>query len=68
MLSHASLVTLKLQGGPMPRNELLQFETEPYARDAVRLRRWDDQGKVAGLKTPGLAEYRELIEELALRD
>jgi len=68
MLSHASLVTLKLQGGPMPRNELLQFETEPYARDAVRLRRWDDQGKVAGLKTPGLAEYRELIEQLALRD
>jgi predicted HD phosphohydrolase len=31
------------------------------------LRRWDDQGKVAGLKTPGLAEYRGLIEEFALR-
>jgi predicted HD phosphohydrolase len=68
MLSHASLVTLKLQGGPMPRDELLQFETEPYSGEAVRLRRWDDQGKVAGLKTPGLAEYRELIQELALRE
>jgi [1-hydroxy-2-(trimethylamino)ethyl]phosphonate dioxygenase len=68
MLSHASLVTLKLQGGPMPRNELLQFETQRYSKDAIRLRRWDDQGKVSGLKTPGLAEYRELIEELALRD
>jgi phosphonate degradation associated HDIG domain protein len=68
MLSHASLVTLELQGGPMPRHEMLQFETERYHMEAVRLRRWDDQGKVSGLKTPGLAEYRELIQELALRD
>jgi predicted HD phosphohydrolase len=59
---------LKLQGGPMPRNELLQFETHPYSKDAIRLRRWDDQGKISGLKTPGLSEYRELIQELALRD
>ena len=67
MLSHASIITLKLQGGPMSGNELLQFETEPYHKQAIRLRRWDDQGKVVGLKTPGLGEYRELIEKLALR-
>jgi len=66
-LSHASIITLQLQGGPMAGNELLQFEKEPYCQQAVRLRRWDDQGKVAGLKTPGLAGYRGLIEELALR-
>ena len=68
MLSHASLVTLKLQGGPMPRGELLQFETERYWQEAIRVRRWDDQGKVAGLKTPGLAAYRGLIEQFALRE
>jgi phosphonate degradation associated HDIG domain protein len=68
MLSHASLVTLELQGGPMPRGELLQFETERYCREAIRVRRWDDQGKVAGLKTPGLAGYRDLIERFALRE
>jgi phosphonate degradation associated HDIG domain protein len=68
MLSHASLVTLKLQGGPMAHSESLQFETERFYRDAIRLRRWDDQGKVAGLKPPGLAEYRGLIEEFALRE
>jgi predicted HD phosphohydrolase len=67
MLSHASMITLKLQGGPMVGNELIQFETEPHYKEAVRLRRWDDQGKIVGLKTPGLAEYRELIEQLALR-
>ena len=67
MLSQASVVTLNLQGGPMNGNELLQFETEPFYKEAVRLRRWDDQGKVVGLKTPGLDEYRELIEQLARR-
>jgi [1-hydroxy-2-(trimethylamino)ethyl]phosphonate dioxygenase len=67
MLSHPSIVSLKLQGGPMLPAELLQFETERYGQDAVRVRRWDDQGKVAGLKTPGLAEYRALILEFALR-
>jgi len=68
MLSQASVVTLRLQGGPMSGHELLQFETEPFWRAAVRLRRWDDQGKVSGLMTPGLAEYRQLIARFALRE
>ena len=67
MLSQASIVTSNLQGGPMNPNELLQFETERFHMEAVRLRRWDDQGKVVGLKTPGLDEYRELIDKLARR-
>lgn len=68
MLSQASIVTLELQGGPMTQPELLQFETEPFHLQAVQVRRWDDQGKVFGLKTPALAEYRALIEEFALRE
>jgi phosphonate degradation associated HDIG domain protein len=66
MLSQASVVTLKLQGGPMGRAEVLQFETERFHAAAIQVRRWDDQGKVAGLKTPGLAEYRGLIKKFAL--
>ena len=68
MLSQASGVTLKLQGGPMGPGELLQFETERCHAEAIQVRRWDDQGKIAGLKTPGLAEYRGLIEKFALRE
>ncbi|HEV7443367.1 MAG TPA: HD domain-containing protein [Steroidobacteraceae bacterium] len=67
MLSQASVVTLKLQGGPMGPGESLQFETQRYFREAIQVRRCDDQGKVAGLNTPGLAEYRGLIEQFALR-
>ena len=66
MLSQASVFTLELQGGPMSAAEVLQFQAQSGFQEAVRLRRWDDQGKVAGLKIPGLAEYRALIEELAL--
>jgi [1-hydroxy-2-(trimethylamino)ethyl]phosphonate dioxygenase len=66
-LSPASVITLKLQGGPMPAPEVAEFETEPFYKDAVRVRQWDDQGKVAGLKTPGLDDYRALIEELTIR-
>jgi phosphonate degradation associated HDIG domain protein len=66
-LSPASVTTLKLQGGPMTAHEAAQFETERYHREAVRIRRWDDQGKIAGLPTPGLGDYRALIEELAIK-
>jgi [1-hydroxy-2-(trimethylamino)ethyl]phosphonate dioxygenase len=64
-LSPASVVTLKLQGGPMAPHEVAQFETERFHKDAVRVRQWDDQGKIAGLNTPGIGDYRSLIDSLA---
>ena len=65
-LSPASVVTLKLQGGVMTAPEVAAFETEPFSKDAVLIRQCDDRGKVAGLQTPGLADYRLLIEKFAL--
>ena len=53
-LSPASVRTLQLQGGPMPAAEIAAFEKEPYCREAVRVRRWDDRAKIADLKVPGL--------------
>jgi [1-hydroxy-2-(trimethylamino)ethyl]phosphonate dioxygenase len=66
-LSTASVHTLKLQGGPMTPGEVTQFEAQPFWREAIRVRRWDDQGKVAGLATLPLREYTQLIERLAQR-
>ncbi len=62
-LSAASAHTLKLQGGPMSPSEVTRFESERYFRDAVRVRHWDDQGKVAGLRTPPLDAYLSLLEQ-----
>lgn len=63
-LSAASIHSLHLQGGPMSSAEIRAFEIEPYFRDAILLRRCDDRGKVAGLRTPEFAHYRDLIELL----
>ena len=65
-LSPASVLTLKLQGGPMSAREVAAFEVEPFHQDAVRVRRCDDQGKVAGLATRALADYRAMIEAAAV--
>jgi phosphonate degradation associated HDIG domain protein len=64
-LSAASVATLKLQGGPMSAANVALFETERFHKEAVRVRQWDDQGKVAGLVTPNLEDYRALIEGMA---
>ena len=64
-LSPASVITLKLQGGPMTAAEVDAFRTEPHFREAIRLRLWDERGKVPGLATRKLAEYRGLVETLA---
>jgi phosphonate degradation associated HDIG domain protein len=67
-LSPASVVTLELQGGPMSSGEIIRFESERFHREAVRVRRWDDHGKVAGLTIPGLASYAQLMDGLTISD
>jgi phosphonate degradation associated HDIG domain protein len=64
-LSAASVQTLRLQGGPMSAAEIAAFEAQPYRREAVLVRQWDDQGKIAGLRTPDFTHYRALIDRLA---
>ena len=61
-LSPASVLSLELQGGPYDDAEVAAFEASAYAQDAVRLRRYDDVGKVPGLETPGLEDYRGVLE------
>jgi [1-hydroxy-2-(trimethylamino)ethyl]phosphonate dioxygenase len=64
LLSAASVRTLQLQGGAMTGVEIDGFEAEPYHREAVQLRRYDDRAKIAGLSTPDFEHYVALIERL----
>ena len=64
-LSRPSLISLQLQGGRMSAEEVHAFEGNPYYRDAVTLRKWDDQGKIQNLEVPGIESYVPLIEQLA---
>lgn len=65
ILSEASRHSLSKQGGPMSANEAAVFAKRPFALEAVRLRRWDDRGKVAGFEVPRFESYRSTIERLA---
>lgn len=61
LLSPASIQSLKLQGGPMSPEEGARFASERFAEDAKKLRRWDDEGKVVGAKTPDLAHFEGYV-------
>ncbi len=61
-LSEASVLTLKLQGGPMNAEEVAAFRKLPNLDDLLRVRIWDDEAKVAGRKTPSFAHYAPLLQ------
>ncbi|MEE2768653.1 MAG: TauD/TfdA family dioxygenase [Actinomycetota bacterium] len=65
-LSPASVATMALQGGPMDANEAQAFESEPFAKQALAVRVWDDSAKVAGLKVPSIEDYRHLLDDPSL--
>jgi phosphonate degradation associated HDIG domain protein len=66
-LSPASLLSLSLQGGPMSEAEQRRFEDEPFAPQAVLLRRWDDAAKTPGKATPSIDYYLALLDEVRER-
>lgn len=61
-LSEASKVTLEFQGGRMTLEEAVIFENNPYFRDIINLRLWDDEAKVVGKETPDLQYFLQLCE------
>ncbi len=42
----------------MSVEEVARFEANPYHQDAVKLRLYDDDGKVAGLNIKPVSAYR----------
>ena len=64
-LSPASVYTLGVQGGPMRGAELAEFEANPYAAGAVRVRRWDDLAKDPEARVPALDHFTGLLRALA---
>lgn len=61
-LSEPSRISLALQGGLMSETELAEFRISPQFETATRLRRWDDEAKIAGWQTPTLDDFRPHLE------
>lgn len=64
-LSPASVYTLGVQGGPMQGAELAEFEAQPYAEAAVRVRRWDDAAKDPGAQVLAFGHFENVLRALA---
>lgn len=65
LLSPASVHSLSFQGGPMTADEVARFEANPYHRDAVAVRRWDDEAKDPDAQTPDYAVFVPILAGLA---
>ena len=61
-LSEASVLSLKLQGGPYTQEEVAKFRQNPFAEAAVTLRRYDEEAKIKDLVTPDLEHFRPYLE------
>jgi phosphonate degradation associated HDIG domain protein len=58
-LSEASRFSLQLQGGAMSFDELRHFGEQEGSLQALALRRWDDLGKLEGLRLAPLEHFIE---------
>jgi predicted HD phosphohydrolase len=67
-LSPASKRSLELQGGAYSDAELAGFLAQPFADEAVRLRRYDDLAKVPKSTTPGLMHFQKKLEAIAIAE
>jgi phosphonate degradation associated HDIG domain protein len=63
-LSPSSALSLGLQGGPMSKEEAAAFLAQPFAQEAIALRRWDDAAKLEGLEVPGLGAYLDFVKSM----
>ena len=63
-LSDASVHTLKLQGGPMDADEIVNFESSPHLTEIVQVRYWDDEGKDPNITTPPFEHYAPMLQRV----
>ena len=61
LLSEASKISLKLQGGIMSNEEARKFERNKFFKNSIKLRKFDEVAKVSGLKIKSIKEYKNLL-------
>ena len=61
VLSKASKVSLKLQGGIMNDKEAKEFEGNEFFESSIKLRKFDEGAKKTGLKIKSINEYKNLL-------
>jgi predicted HD phosphohydrolase len=61
LLSEASKISLKLQGGAMSKEEATKFERNKFFENSIKLRKFDEVAKKSGIKIKSIKEYKNLL-------
>ena len=61
LLSKASKVSLEFQGGAMNDFEEKKFTSLKFYKEAIKVREYDDSGKIPNIRIKKIDDYRELI-------
>ena len=61
VLSKASKISLKLQGGIMNDQEAKEFESNEFFESSIKLRKFDEEAKKTSLKIKSINEYKNLL-------
>jgi len=61
LLSEASKISLKLQGGVLNNNEFPKFEAQDYFKSTILLRKFDEAAKKTDIKMKSIHDYKKLL-------
>ena len=61
ILSKASKISLKLQGGIMDEKEANEFKNNEFFENSIKLRKFDEGAKKTSLKIKSIKEYKNLL-------
>ena len=61
LLSKASKISLKLQGGIMNDEEAKNFESNKFFKNSIKLRKFDEMAKKSNIKIKSITDYKKLL-------
>ena len=61
LLSEASKISLKLQGGILKYEESIIFEVQDYFKSTILLRKFDEAAKKTDIKMKSIHDYKKLL-------
>ena len=67
LLSEASKISLELQGGIMNDEEAKKFTSLKFHKEAIMLRKYDDDGKMPNIKIKKIDDYQNLISSQLIK-
>ena len=63
-LSEASIHSLNLQGGPMSKEEVAEFENNPNLEKIIQVRYLDEAGKDPEMETPDFWHFAPIVQRI----